>query len=59
MTIGAVVRYRWIATVSLSSLPVRTPSEISALQDYAQIYSGAGSFFPFPMAEGGFSEVHP
>ncbi|MGA8443302.1 MAG: hypothetical protein WB714_34130, partial [Candidatus Sulfotelmatobacter sp.] len=47
------------ATVSLSSLPVRTPPEIPALQEYAQISSGAESLFPLLMSEDVFSEVHP
>lgn len=45
--------------VSLSSLPVRTQLEISALQEYAQISSRAASLFPLPMREDVFSEVHP
>lgn len=45
--------------VSLSSLPVRMQLEISALQEYAQIASGAGSLFPLLMSEDVLSEVHP
>jgi hypothetical protein len=47
------------ATVPLSSPLVRTPPEISALQEYGQISSGAESLFRLATPEDVFSEVHP